>query len=85
MTDHRSPDRTASGTAIAGGFAPNMVYIKPVSHDDVKDMVPEDQEIPVGPLFSVHSVDGSTLAVVQGMDTAMEAAREFGMEPLVVH
>ena len=66
-------------------FADNTVYIKPISHEDVKNLLDANEDVPAGPLYSVHSINGTRLAIVEGLEVAQDAAREYGMEPTLVH
>ena len=66
-------------------FPDKTVYIKPISHEDVKNLLGPEEQVPAGPLYSVHATNGARLAIVEGLDVAQAAAREYGMEPTLVH
>jgi hypothetical protein len=65
----------------------DVVYVKPVMSDDVKAADLEGVEgIPDGILlYSVHTADGTPVALLDDRDTAFAAARQYSMEPLSVH
>ncbi|TNE59639.1 MAG: DUF1150 domain-containing protein [Alphaproteobacteria bacterium] len=64
-----------------------IVYVKPVMSDDVKAADREAfGELPNGLLmFSVHTADGTPVALLDDRDTAFAAARQYSMQPVSVH
>jgi hypothetical protein len=65
----------------------DIVYVKPVTSEEVKASDFEGTEsLPDGMLlYSVHTADGTPVALLDDRDTAFAAARQYSMEPLSVH
>lgn len=64
-----------------------MVYVKQVTSEEVKASEMEGfEELPDGILlYSVHTADGTPVALLDDRDTAFAAARQYSMEPVSVH
>jgi hypothetical protein len=68
--------------ALAMLGAPSIVYVRPVSAEELRDIpgAPEGAD-----LYSVHAADGTRMAVVASRAAAFMAARENEMVPVSVH
>ncbi len=66
--------------------APNMVYVREVGPDAVRDVVGDDTDLPADArYFAVHAADGTQMAIVDNRDAAFAGARQYDLEPVSVH
>ena len=61
-----------------------MVYVKPVSVDDLPQEV-QDQADGLETLFAVHNSEGQQLALVADRNLAFMLARQHDMVPVTLH
>ena len=76
--------------AFAALGAPDLVYVRPVTAQDVLASVPkaalEGAKLSPGQiLYAVHGADGSRLAVLADRDSAYAAALANELAPVSVH
>ncbi len=68
--------------------APNTVYLKPVEPDEVQRIVPAAELADIDDLtdiFALHTSDGVRVALVEGREAAIAAARAHALQPFSVH
>lgn len=87
MIDHTQDPRWMSEDDLSALGMSEMVYVKQVTSEEVKASEIEGFEnLPDGIfLYSVHTADGTPVALLDDRDTAFAAARQYSMEPLSVH
>lgn len=80
------PRAIMSDDALANLGKPHTVYVRPVPASilqqevDGLDSVPDDMV-----LYSAHAADGTRMAVMDRMETAVSVARDHEMQPVSVH
>lgn len=63
-----------------------VAYIKSVNVEEASKMFPALKEVPEGiDLFSLHSADGTPIALTDSKAAAIADARENDLEPVSVH
>ncbi|TNE42356.1 MAG: DUF1150 domain-containing protein [Alphaproteobacteria bacterium] len=87
MRDPSLDPRLMSAEELTALGMSEIVYVKPVMSDDVKAADREAfGELPSGlRLFSVHTADGTPVALLDDRETAFAAARQYSMQPVSVH
>lgn len=88
MTPHAEIQITPEVLAALGG--PNLVYVRPVSSDEIIAAVPAEVVESAGlephqTLYAVHRGDGERIAVLGDRDTAFAAALSYDLAPVSVH
>lgn len=65
---------------------PNIVYVREVSHAEVKHELPDGADLPLDTKFyAVHAANGTRMAIVDNRETAFAGARQYDLEPVSVH
>lgn len=68
--------------------AGNVVYIRAISADEIKTILPPNALVDVSDddnLFSVTTEEGVRIAIVEGRENAFAAATAHNLRPLSVH
>ena len=66
----------------------SLVYIRALCADELRDLLEsEELDMIAHPenLFAVHNAKGDRLAIVEGRESAFEAARAYKLEPMSRH
>jgi len=64
----------------------SIVYVRTVKAGDLKGEFPDQIQVPdTMDLYSVHTVDGTRVAVLDNRDAAFAAAKQYDMEAVSVH
>ncbi len=66
------PDRLMTAADLASWGVQDVAYIKAALNDG-------------GPVWSIHSADGTQLGIAPDRDVAFAAVRQHDLEPLSVH
>jgi len=75
-------------TALDPFEAGNLVYVRRMASDELRDALPPNALESLDELddvFAVHSDDGTRVAIVEGREAAFAAARMHELKPLSVH
>ena len=86
-------NQVMSDQALAALGAPEMVYVREVDSESVRDELAKyakdmNIEIDLEPgqkLFALYAADGTRVAIVDSREAALVAARENEMTPVSVH
>lgn len=70
LINHRPEQLSAQDFASLG--LNDLAFIKPVTVDGRQ-------------IFAIHAADGTAMALVEDMDIAEAAVRQYELEPLAVH
>jgi len=66
----------------------DLVYVRRMASDELQAALPPNALADLDEMdevFSVHSDDGTRVAIVEGRDAAFAAARMHALKPLSVH
>jgi len=82
---HQSlPPMSPEALAVLGGG--KIAYIKAVTPDDVKRLLPEAPALEPGTqLFALHAADGTPIVITDSRESAVANAWSQELEPVSVH
>ncbi|MGB0798771.1 MAG: DUF1150 family protein [Planktomarina sp.] len=67
-----------------GVLEDRIVYLKPISKDDLPEEVVQETN-DIHQLWSVHNSDGEQLALIGDLEQAHDLAREYSYSAMTVH
>jgi hypothetical protein len=75
-----------SPEALAGLGGGKIAYVKPISLEDVKRLMPQAPELEPGTqLFALHAADGTPIVITDSRESAVANAWSHELEPVSVH
>jgi hypothetical protein len=75
-----------SPEAFAGLGGGKIAYVKPISLEDVKRLLPQAPELEPGTqLFALHAADGTPIVITDSRESAVANAWSQELEPVSVH
>jgi hypothetical protein len=78
------PPMSPEALAVLGGG--KIAYIRAVTPDDVKRLLPEAPELEPGTqLFALHAADGTPIVITDSRESAVANAWSHELEPVSVH
>ncbi len=80
------PRAIMSDEDLAKLGTPHIVYVRAVPAGDLRDEIKELETVPEDmTLYSVHAADGTRMAIMDRIETALSVARDHEMDPVSVH
>jgi hypothetical protein len=75
-----------SPEALAGLGGGKIAYVKAISLEDVKRLLPQAPELEPGTqLFALHAADGTPIVITDSRESAVANAWSHELEPVSVH
>ena len=81
---HQLPPLSPEALAAFGGG--KIAYVKPISPEDVKRLLPQAPQLEPGTqLFALHGADGTPIMITDSRESAVANAWSHELEPVSVH
>jgi hypothetical protein len=81
---HQPTPITPEALAAMGGG--KIAYVKPISPEDVKRLLPQAPQLEPGTqLFALHGADGTPIVITDSRESAVANAWSHELEPVSVH
>jgi hypothetical protein len=81
---HQLPPLSPEALAALGGG--KLAYVKPMSPEDVKRLLPQAPQLEPGTqLFALNAADGTPIMITDSRESAVANAWSHELEPVSVH
>jgi len=81
---HQLPPLSPEALAALGGG--KIAYVKPISPDDVKRLLPQAPQLEPGTqLFALNAADGTPIMITDSRESAVANAWSHELDPVSVH